>query len=64
MRRPGARRLLSRVVVGLCGLAVLIALVPLAFVFFYVIQQGFSSLSVDFFTRMPKPVGESRAEKP
>lgn len=59
MRRPGARRLLSRVVVGLCGLAVLVALVPLAFVFFYVIQQGFSSLSLDFFTRMPKPVGES-----
>ena len=28
------------------------------FVFFYVIQQGFLSLNWDFFTKMPKPVGE------
>jgi phosphate transport system permease protein len=56
--RPARRRLLSNVVVGLCGLAVLIALVPLAMVLFYVIQQGFSSLNWAFFTQMPKPVGE------
>ncbi|HSS44153.1 MAG TPA: phosphate ABC transporter permease PstA [Thermoanaerobaculia bacterium] len=58
MRRAWRRRLLSNFVVGLCGLAVLIALVPLALVFLYVIQQGFSSLNWDFFTKMPKPVGE------
>ena len=54
-----SRRALSNLVVGLCGLAVVLALVPLALIFIYVIKQGFSSLSWDFFTRMPKPVGES-----
>jgi len=58
MTRPARRRLLSNVVVGLCGLAVLVALVPLALVLFYVIKQGFSSLNWAFFTQMPKPVGE------
>jgi phosphate transport system permease protein len=35
-----------------------LALVPLAFVLFHVVKQGFSSLNWDFFTRMPRPVGE------
>jgi phosphate transport system permease protein len=52
------RKALSSAVVALCGAAVLLALVPLFFVFFYVVQQGFSSLNWDFFTKMPKPVGE------
>jgi phosphate transport system permease protein len=59
MTQSARRRALSRFVVFLCGLAVVLALVPLFFVFFYVIQQGFSSLSWDFFTKMPKPVGET-----
>lgn len=59
MNMPGRRRMLSKIVVGLCGLAVLIALVPLTLVFFYVIKQGFASLNWAFFTRMPKPVGEA-----
>jgi phosphate transport system permease protein len=58
MTQPARRRLLSNVVVSLCGLAVLVALVPLFFVLFYVIKQGFSSLNWAFFTQMPKPVGE------
>jgi phosphate transport system permease protein len=57
--QSGRRRLQSKIVVFLCGLAVLVALVPLAFIFFYVIKQGFSSLNWDFFTKMPKPVGET-----
>ena len=36
-----------------------VALVPLFFVFAYVLQKGVSSLNWDFFTKMPKPVGES-----
>jgi phosphate transport system permease protein len=59
VRSTRARKALSNAVVGLCGAAVLLALVPLFFVFFYVVQQGFSSLSWDFFTKMPKPVGET-----
>ncbi|MEP6802386.1 MAG: phosphate ABC transporter permease PstA [Acidobacteriota bacterium] len=43
----------------LCSAAVLVALVPLAFIFVYVVKQGFSSLNWDFFTQMPKPVGEA-----
>jgi phosphate transport system permease protein len=53
------RRALSRVVVVLCALAVLVALMPLAFVLFYVVSQGVTSLSWSFFTEMPKPVGET-----
>jgi phosphate transport system permease protein len=59
MSQQGRRRLLSRIVVGLCGLSVLIALVPLVLIFVYVLEQGFSSLNWAFFTRMPKPVGEA-----
>jgi phosphate transport system permease protein len=58
VRSTRGRKVLSNVVVALCGAAVLLALVPLFFVFFYVVQQGFSSLNWDFFTKMPKPVGE------
>ena len=58
MSRSFRRKLVSNVVVGLCGASVAVALVPLFFVFFYVLKQGFSSLSWDFFTKMPKPVGE------
>jgi phosphate transport system permease protein len=57
--QAGRRRALSKAVGFLCGAAVVVALVPLALIFFYVIKQGFSSLNLDFFTKMPKPVGEA-----
>lgn len=50
---------LSHLIVILCAASVLLALVPLAFVLFYVVTQGVSSLSLSFFTQMPKPVGET-----
>ncbi len=59
MKLPGRRRIVSKTVVALCGLSVVLALVPLALVFFYVVKQGFASLNWAFFTRMPKPVGEA-----
>ena len=52
------RRLTSSLFVTLCGLAVLLALLPLAAVLYFVISQGISSINVAFFTQMPKPVGE------
>ena len=58
MTRDSRRRLVSRVVVGLCGLAVALAIVPLILILFYVVRQGFSSLNGAFFTRAPRPVGE------
>jgi phosphate transport system permease protein len=59
MNRTARRKFVSGLVVFLCGAAVAVALVPLFFVFAYVLQKGFSSLNWDFFTKMPKPVGET-----
>jgi phosphate transport system permease protein len=50
---------LSHLIVALCAASVLLALVPLAFILFYVVTQGLSALNVDFFTHMPTPVGEA-----
>ncbi len=58
MSRTSRRKLLSAVFVGFCALAVLIALVPLSFILFFVLKEGFQSLNLDFFRHMPKPVGE------
>jgi phosphate transport system permease protein len=58
LTRTNLRKLTSSLFVAFCGLSVLIALVPLAFVLFFVISQGIRALNIDFFTRMPKPVGE------
>jgi phosphate transport system permease protein len=58
MTQSARRKHFSNLIVFLCAASVVVALIPLAFVFFYVIQQGFSSLNWDFFTKMPKPVGE------
>lgn len=53
------RKIVSRIAETLCALAVCIALVPLAFILFFVIKEGASSLNWAFFTQMPKPVGEA-----
>jgi phosphate transport system permease protein len=58
MRGTAWRKLLSSLFVGFCALSVLLALVPLAFVLFFVVSEGFRSLNLDFFINMPKPVGE------
>ena len=58
MRRDLWRRLLSSAVLVFCGAAVVVALVPLAFILFYVVTQGITALNVDFFRHMPVPVGE------
>jgi phosphate transport system permease protein len=58
MNRTRRRKLVSSMFVGFCGISVLLALVPLAFVLFFVVSQGLSSVNGAFFTHMPKPVGE------
>ncbi len=40
-------------------LATLTVLTPLALIFIHIIKMGLSSLSLDFFTQIPKPTGES-----
>ena len=52
------RKAKSAVFVSFCGLSIAVALVPLAFIFFFVVSEGVQALNVDFFTQMPKPVGE------
>lgn len=52
------RKTKSKLFVAFCTLSVLLALVPVALIFFYVIREGMTSLNLDFFTHMPKPVGE------
>jgi phosphate transport system permease protein len=53
------RKVKSTVVVWLCGISVLIALVPLGFILFFVVSQGILSLNFAFFTNLPAPVGET-----
>jgi phosphate transport system permease protein len=53
------RKIYSGLFETLCAMAVIVALIPLAMILFYVIKEGFGALNLDFFTHMPKPVGES-----
>ena len=39
-------------------LSTLLVIVPLIAIFIYLIIKGASSLSINFFTQIPKPVGE------
>jgi phosphate transport system permease protein len=57
-RTATPRKVLSALFVAGCALCVGLALVPLAFVLFFVVSQGVQSLNVDFFTHNPRPVGE------
>ncbi len=51
------RKLVSRLMLVLCALATLAAIVPLAWILLYVVQEGGRFLSVQFFTDLPTPVG-------
>src|SRR4029450_6010492 len=52
------RRALSHALLIFCGASVVLALVPLAFILFYVVTQGITALNLDFFRHTPAPVGE------
>ena len=58
MRHGRRRKALSSIFVALCACSVLIALVPLALILFFVVSQGIAAINLDFFTNLPKPVGE------
>jgi len=53
------RKITSQVFVVLCGVAVVLALIPLAMILFYVIAHGATALNLAFFTQVPRPVGEA-----
>lgn len=43
----------------LCIIAGIITIIPLIYIFFYTTKSGIYSLNPDFFTQLPKPVGET-----
>lgn len=51
------RGVMNALMLGLTGLAALVAVAPLVWIAAFVTQQGVSYLSLDFFTHMPTPVG-------
>jgi phosphate transport system permease protein len=59
MNRRRLRRMVSNTMVGIMVLAVIVALLPLFFILFDLVVKGAGSLSLDFFTKMPAPAGES-----
>ena len=54
-----ARRAINALMSGVLGLAALLATLPLIFLLVYLVREGASSIDLAFFTRMPKPVGET-----
>ncbi|HEV8125623.1 MAG TPA: phosphate ABC transporter permease PstA [Gemmatimonadales bacterium] len=59
MNRRTLRKLRGNIMVGLVGTAVLLALLPLIFILVNLVLKGAGSLSLDFFTKMPAPAGET-----
>lgn len=53
------RNFKSRTAYLLCSLSAVLALIPLILIMIYVIAQGAAAINIDFFTQLPKPVGES-----
>jgi phosphate transport system permease protein len=53
------RKIVDIIVRSACVLAAVIALVPLVSVLYYVAVRGIGGINVNFFTQLPKPVGEA-----
>lgn len=52
------RKFKSLFMYGLCTLSVVGALIPLLLIFYHTVSLGLEAINWDFFTRLPKPVGE------
>ncbi len=53
------RKSKSALMTALCLISALVAIIPLFLIFFYALSQGIGAINLDFFLKMPKPVGES-----
>lgn len=53
------RKAKNHLMTGLMCAAIATVLVPLGLIFFHIVKMGLSSLSLDFFTQIPKPTGET-----
>jgi phosphate transport system permease protein len=58
-RSYGFRRAVDLTFRAASGIAVLLALLPLVSVLYYTAIRGIGGVSLDFFTQLPKPVGET-----
>ena len=56
--KAGIRRGVNAVMAGLTALAALLVILPLILILAFLVYQGASAVNLDFFTQLPKPVGE------
>ncbi len=59
LSREGRRRISNGIYIGMATACFLVALVPLFAILYYTISQGYSALSVGFFTQITPPIGGS-----
>jgi len=57
-RNLARRKFVDKLMISLCVIAGIITILPLLYIFFFTTKSGLSSLNLDFFTQLPKPVGE------
>jgi phosphate transport system permease protein len=53
------RKVKNVVMTSVAILSGIVVILPLFLIFFYTLSQGISAINFDFFTKMPKPVGET-----
>lgn len=58
MSRFWRRKLVNYLMLGLAGACTVVVLVPLVSLLVYVASRGLAGLNLEFFTGLPKPVGE------
>jgi phosphate transport system permease protein len=52
------KKITSAIMMSLTFVAALVAIIPLVLIFYYTISKGITYLNFNFFTQLPKPVGE------
>lgn len=57
--RDRRRRMVSRVMLTLTGVAAALTVLPLLLIFFHLLRAGLGSLNPEFFTNVPAPVGDT-----
>src|SRR4051812_15600024 len=53
------RKFIDKAVVVFCAASTLVVLLILFLILGYILKNGITSLSIDFFTKLPRPVGET-----
>ncbi|MGD0265785.1 MAG: phosphate ABC transporter permease PstA [Candidatus Methylomirabilota bacterium] len=56
--RAGFRRGVNAMMAGLTAFAAFLVILPLLLILAFLVYQGASAVNLDFFTQLPKPVGE------